>query len=264
MDRPQYVRYFSLEHRTQEQMDPADRDLLQSRGRELATAAAIYGYDLSVGSWTVDQSVCPVFPDTLMMHYLSKYPDGPESLFTALVPRGRGRVRVVSALHRNAATYLPAVKDPRNYALFNELVPVETAKQDSGPQGKWLIFGVCYAEMVGARPNVPDDPGLDVAMLHAPASTFRVDTVAKTRQIQFPDREGSNVYTIWTLTLDKTGRITSAADEDYSTYVARVVKLPDPLSNNVKPDPSEPVGKIMSPNEQPKIKVTNPPETPQR
>jgi len=261
--RPQYVRYFSLEHRSAEQMNPEDRELLQSRSRELSIAAEIFGYDISAGKWTVDQTLCPVFPNTLMVHYLSKSPDGSESLFTALVPRGRGRVRVVPSLHRNAATYLPAAKDPRNYALFNELVPAESAKRDSGPDGKWLILGVCYAEMVGARPNVPDDPGLDIAMVHAPASTFRIDTVAKTRQIQFPDREGSNVYTIWTITLDRAGRITSAVDEDYSTFVAHVVKLQEPVGK-VKPNPPEPTGKLISPTDQPKIKVTNPAEIPQR
>jgi hypothetical protein len=262
VNRPQYVRYFSLEHRSAAQMNPEDRDLLQSRSRELSIAAEIFGYDISAGNWTVDQTICPVFPNTLMLHYLSKYPDGSESLFTALVPRGRGRVRVVPSLHRNAATYLPAVKDPRNYALFNELVPAEMARRDSGPEGKWLILGVCYAEMVGARPNVPDDPGLDIAMVHAPVSTFRVDTVEKTRQIQFPDREGSNVYTIWTIALSKAGRITGATDEDYSTFVAHVVKLQEPVGK-VKPNPPEPTGKIISPTDQPKIKVTNPPEIPQ-
>jgi hypothetical protein len=261
--RQQYVRYFSIEHRAPAQMDAADRDLLQSRSRELAAAAAIFGYDLSAARWIQEQALCPAFPDTLMVHYLTRYPDGSESLFTALVPRDRGRVRVVPSLHRNGTTYLPAAKDPRNYALFNELVPAEIATQDAGPEGNWLVLGVCYAEMVGARPNVPDDPGLDIAMVHAPASTFRVDTVAKTREIQFPDREGPNVYTIWTIMLSHGGRITGATDEDSATYIAHVVKLQEP-AGKIKPDPPEQTGRIVAPTEQPKITITNPPEIPHR
>lgn len=268
---PQRVHYFSLEHRTREEMSQEDRDLLQSHGRGISIGAAIYGYDLTQGNWTIDQAVCPAFPDTLMVHYIAKYGDGTESLFTALVPRGRGRVRVVAALHRNAANYLPAVKDPRNFALFNGLVPAEIAKRDAGADGQWLTLGVCYAEMVGARPNVPDDPGLDVAMLRAPVATFRVDAAAKTRQVQFPDREGQHVFTIWTIALNRSGRVTGAMDEDYATYVARIVKMQEP-AGAAAPNAAEPAGKIVNPTEQPKIigpteqpkiKITNPPETPQ-
>lgn len=259
---PQRVHYFSLEHRTREEMSAEDRDLLQSHGRGISIGAEIYGYDLTQGNWTIDQAICPAFPDTLMVHYIDRYPDGSESLFTALVPRGRGRVRVVPALHRNAANYLPAVKDPGNYALFNGLVPADIAKRDVSPEGKWLILGVCYAEMVGARPNVPDDPGLDIAMLRAPVSTFRVDTVNKTREVQFPDREGQNVFTVWTVTLSRSGHITGAMDEDYATYVARIVKLQEP-TGTMTPNPAAAAGKITTPTEQPKITITNPPEIPQ-
>jgi hypothetical protein len=260
-NRPRYVHYYSLEHRTPAQIDAADRELLRARSHAIANAALIYGYDLSQGNWIWDQSVCPAFPGTVMLHYLNKYPDGTESLFTALVPRGKGRVRVVAALHRNAADYLPAVKDPRHYALFNELVPAAIAKQDASAGGQWLPLGVCYAEMTGGRPNVPDDPSLDVAMIRAPVSTFRIDSVEKTRTIEFPDREAANGYKIWTITLNPNGRLTGAANEDYATFVARAVKEPAPVGK-ITPNPPEPAAKIVTPTSQPQVKVTNPPEIP--
>jgi len=260
-NQPRYVHYLSLEHRTPEQVSSEDHDLLQARSKSIADTAEIYGYDLSQSGWAWDQAICPAFPGTVMVHYLKKYPDGSESLFTALVPRGNGRVRVVPALHRNAADYLPSVKDPHHYSLFNELVPADIAKQDASPEGKWLVLGVCYAEMVGGRPNVPDDPSLDVAMIRAPASTFRVDSVAKTREIQFPDREGQDVLRSGSMTLNEDGRLTSATSEDYATYIAHVVKFAEP-AGTVTPNPPEPAPKIITPTVQPTITVTNPPQIP--
>ena len=262
------VKYFSLEHRKADEMDPADRDLLHARGKEISIAAALYGYDLSDGHWTTDQAICPALPDIMMVHYLSTRPDQSESLFTVLVPRSsrsgsKGRVRIVPALYGNAAPYAPSVGNPRNFALFNELVPADVAAQDASPGGKWLVLGVCYAEMVGSRPNVPDEPDLDIAMVRAPVSTLRMDETTGGQQVQFPDREGVNVYKIWTVSLNRSGRVTGAANEDYATYVAHAVNLDAP-AGQVKPEPPEPSGKIMNPTEPPKVKVTNPPPQPQQ
>ena len=261
------VKYFSLEHRKASEMDPADRDLLQARAKEIFIAAELYGYDLADGRWTTDQAVCPAMPGTMMGQDLSTRADGSESLFTALVPRAlrpalrsgsTDRVRIVPALYRNAAPYAPSVGNPKNFVLFNELVPSEVAAQDAGPGGKWLVLGVCYAEMVGSHPNVPDQPDLDIAMVRAPVSTLRMDETTGGHQVQFSDREGMNVYKIWTVSLDRNGRITGAANEDYATYVAHAVSL-EPPAGQVKPEPSEPAGRIMNPAEPPKVKVTNPP-----
>jgi hypothetical protein len=258
---PPQIHYFSLEHRSADQINAEDRALLNARSRDIANAAAIYGYDLARPGWEWDQAICPAFPGTVMVHYLLKYPDGSESLFTALIPRERGRVRIVPSLHRNAANYLPSVKDPHQYALFNDLVPAGIARRDGSPDGNWLTLGVCYAEMVGGRPNVPNDPGLDVAMIRAPVSTFRVDAEAHTREVQFPDRDGIGVYTIWTLKMNSDGRLISADNEDYATYVARVVKLNEP-AGTLMPNLPEPAGKIVTPTVQPKVTVSNPPEVP--
>jgi hypothetical protein len=253
-----HVKYFSLEHRKADEMDSADRELLRARAKEISIAAALYGYDLSDGRWTTDQAICPALPGTMMVHYLSTRPDQSESLFTALVPEDKGRVRIVPALYGNAAPYAPAVGNPKNFALFNELVPADVAAQDASPGGKWLVLGVCYAEMVGSRPNVPDEPDLDIAMVRAPVSTLRMDETTGGQQVQFPDREGANVFKIWTVSLDRRGRVTGAANEDYATYVAHAVNLDAP-AGQVKPEPPELPSRIMNPTEPPKVKVTNPP-----
>lgn len=87
------------------------------------------------------------------------------------------------------------MKNPRNFALFNYLVSAPIAKKDSDSEGQWLSLGVCYAEVVGGRPNLPDPPSLDVATIKAPLVTYRFDAATKQRQIQFSDRDAAKVYT---------------------------------------------------------------------
>jgi hypothetical protein len=259
---PQRIKYFSLEHRTSDQIDEADRKILQSRKRELTDAAEIYGYDLTSGQWIYDQTLCPAFPDVILLHYLQKFPDGTESLFTALVPRSGGRIRIVPALYRNASPYQPAVKNPVNFALFNQLVPADAAKKDAAPGGSWLSLGVCYAEMVGGRPNVPDQPDLDVATIRAPVAAIRLDAKTGESQVQFSDRDAQKVYTIWTISFNDKGRVIAAINEDYATYVAHIVQPPAPAGTQM-PVATEPPSKITPPLPEPPAKITPTPPGPQ-
>lgn len=245
------VKYFSLEHRAPDAMDSADRDLLFARQKELISEAQFYGYDITIGHWTYDQAICQQLPNTLMLHYLNKFPDGSESLFTALVPRNAGRIRIVPVLYRNASPFSPAVKNPRNFAIFNSLVPADIARKDAGLEGKWLTLGVCYAEVVGGRPNVPNEPSLDIATIKAPLATYRIDAATKQRQVQFSDRDAAKIFKIWTISFNENGRVTAAISEDYETYVARIVQPPPPPGTTAPPPP-------------PPSSVTSPPPAPYR
>jgi hypothetical protein len=257
---PPEIKYFSLEHRAPDAMDTADRDLLRTRQKELIGEAQFYGYDITTGDWTYDQAVCPQLPNTVLLHYLKKFPDGSESLFTALVPRDAGRIRIVPVLYRNASPFTPAVKNPQNFDIFNMLVPLEIARKDSSLDGKWLSLGVCYAEVVGGRPNVHNEPSLDAATIKAPLATFRIDTTTRQRQVQFSDRDAAKVYTIWTISLNEKGRVTAAANEDYATYVARIVQPAQPTSTTT---PLPPPSSVTPPPPQPAANVTNRPAVPQ-
>jgi hypothetical protein len=230
---PRQIRYFSLEHRSADTMAISDRDLLHTRKRELINEAQFYGYDITSGGWTYDQAICPQLPNVLLLHYLNKFPDGSESLFTALVPSHGNRVRIVPVLYRNAVPYTPAVRNPRNFAIFNALVPPDIAKKESGPDGKWLSLGVCYAEIVGGRPNVPNVPSLDTATIRAPIPTIQIDA-GKLRRIEFSDRDSSNAFKVWTISLNGNGQLIAATNDDYPTYVASTVQ------------PITPTGKISS------------------
>ena len=252
-EHPQQIKYFSLEHRAPDAMNSADRELLRTRQKELISETQFYGYDLTNGNWVYDQAVCPQLPETLLLHYLNKFPDGSESHFTALIPRDAGRVRIVPVLYHNASPYIPAVRNPRNFVIFNALVPADTAKKDSEPEGKWLSLGACYAEVVGGRPNVPDEPGLDVATIKAPLATYRFDTVTKQKQVLFSDRDAAKIFKIWTISLDENGRVTGAINEDYATYVAHIVQPPAPLATTV---PAPPPSEVTPPAPEPPAKIT--------
>ena len=256
------IKYFSLEHRTPAEMENADSDLLQARHKELALAAEIYGYDITAGTWVYEQAICPQFPDTILLHYLDKFPDGSESLFTALVPRNAGRVSIVPVLYRNVVPYHSAVKNNRNFAIFNAMVSSATARKDSNLEGKWLSLGVCYAEVVGGRPNVPDDPSLDSATIKAPVATYRLDAATGQSQIQFSDREAANVFKIWTISLNQNGQVTAAENEDYATYVANIVQPPAPAVTTA-PNPPAPSSRITPAPSEPPQTITPQPPAPQ-
>jgi hypothetical protein len=253
------IKYFSLEHRTPEQMSDEDRRLVDSRKKELVSEAEFFGYDINTPGWTYEQAICPQLPNTVLLHYLYKFPDDTQSQFTALIPREAGRVRIVPVLYRNSLPYSPAVKNPRNFTIFNSLVPADVAQKDVDPEGNWLSLGVCYAEMVGSRPNVPDEPSLDTATIKAPVATYRYDSTTKQRQVQFSDRDSPKIFKIWTISLSEQGRVTGAENEDYDTYVARIVQAPEPKGTITPP----PVREIPEPAQPPSTVTPAPPASQQ-
>ena len=124
-----------LQHIAADAMSAADRAAVESHQGELAETAKIYGYNFEAENWSYEQTVCPPMPENILLHYRQIFPDGTESLFTALIPRGAGRVHVVPVLYHNATPFVPAPRNPNNYVLFDEEVPEEIAKQDAGANG---------------------------------------------------------------------------------------------------------------------------------
>ena len=237
--------YFSLEHRAPERMHADDSELLRAKQSEVATASQFYGYDLSIPGWSYEQVVCPQLPDYLMLHYMNLLPNGAESIFTALVPRNDGRVRIVPAFYRNATPFHPAVKNSRNYAMFNELVPADIAKDAVQPGGAWLSLAVCYAEMVGGRPLVLQQPGRDIATILLPQPTLYISAPADTRQIRFNDRYGDQQqYTTWTLSLNGHGRLVEADNEWHTLQASHISVPPIPASTVIQPPPA-PASKLV-------------------
>src|SRR5580692_578045 len=99
---PANSQYLQLDHIPSSRIEPADLSVIRAKQREIAVEAAFFGYNLSASEWDYDEATCPAMPDQLLLHYRRSFSGGAQSLFTAIVPRGAGRVWVVPVLYRNA------------------------------------------------------------------------------------------------------------------------------------------------------------------
>jgi hypothetical protein len=208
-------------HLAQDAMSASDAATLQAHQSDLVQAARIYGYNLAEGNWAYEQTLCGAMPGTILLHYLQMFPDGTSSLFTALVPRQSGRVHIVPVLHRNAAPFVPPAKNPRNYALFNELVSSEIASKAVAPGGNGLELSVCYAELVGGRTNVPQGSGIRVPIAGAPLATISANPKDNVVRVTFASQQGDSTYRVWSVTFSKTGRVIGADSEDHTVFAPK-------------------------------------------
>ncbi len=243
------LQYFVLEHRSPDQIEPADGDLLKKRKNDIRTEAEFYGYDLSASGWAYEQSVCALIPDYVMLRYSNKDAAGADSLFTVLVPRNGGRILIVPVLSHGATRFKPAPIDPRNYQIFSQIVPPDVAKANSGPDGKWLSLSVCYAEMTGARPQVPNHPSLDVHMIKAPPPTLRISISGQEHEVRFVDPISPTDYRLWDINYNGAGRITSVTDDQHGFGEPVVRTIPEPAPKQVA-QPSAPPTKKIPPSQQ--------------
>src|SRR6185437_1008918 len=159
----------------------ADRAIVASRKANIKQSAEIYGYDLEVGNWTPTEVGCAALPDVILLHYVRVFPDGAQSRFTAVVPRATGRVRIVPVLYHGATPFVPAAANPRNYALFNQLV-----QQTGSDVHSRLKLSGCYAELTG------DDSGplpeRTPAIAGAPGPTLHLEPKSKTSSVTLASR----------------------------------------------------------------------------
>jgi hypothetical protein len=241
------ITYFSLEHRTPDQIEASDAELLKKRHRDVLAEAEFYGYDMSSGSWNYEQSVCPLMPDYVMLRYSSKNGGDADSIFMILVPRTGGRILTVPVLNKGATRFRPAPVDPRNFQIFTQVIPADIAKLNSGSEGKWLTLSVCYAEMTGARPQVPNKPQLDLRMIKAPQPTLRIFIDGKAHEVRFVDPVSQTDYRLWDIVYNEAGRVTSVNDDQHA------------FGEVVISHPTEPVPKQMPAPPATTPKYTNPP-----
>ena len=221
-------------------VSPADVAAIHAHEAALAEAATIFGYNLEAGNWLWEQTLCPAMPGGIMLHYFQRFPDGTESLFTALVPRGTGRVRIVPILHRNKTPYLPAPTNPRNYAVFNEAVPPDIAARAIDPDGNALQLSTCYAEMTGGGENIPQDWGAMLTVNGPLLNIAHTERLENAIRVSFPDRESPHAYQFWIISFSRYGRITSVQTEDHTVYMAKSVPAGPPASTGTAV-PAQPV-----------------------
>jgi hypothetical protein len=163
------VRVEKLEFRAPEQMTAADRDLAEANQGEIARRAGLQGFDLERGAgWGYEQAVCPVFPQHLILEYSRDNGRGDVTLFSAVIPRGEGHVRVIPVRRRGYSLWTPASSNAITLNDFNHMV----VEGHEGLSPDWLTLGLCYAALAGGHVRaalVAQTPAEEVYPLLTPA-----------------------------------------------------------------------------------------------
>lgn len=246
--------YLELQHTPADQLDSADRSLLRAKHSAISAEAAFFGYDLSAHEWSSDAATCPALPGQLLVHYRRAFPNGAESLFTAIVPRGAGRIWVVPILYRNATPFRSATGSERSIAVFNRVVPAAFAAKAVQADGPWLAYALCYADIVYGNANLLSRAGTEMGLAHAPLPLLRISEATTARSIVFTDRNAPGEYLVWTLTLNDKGRLVAASAQQLSDYVAKVRNGAEPAEKPM-PEGKEPPVKTLPPPQEPTVKT---------
>lgn len=234
--------WISLEQHSGSEMSAADAARVHAQRRAIAEEATFFGYDLSLHGWQYTEAACPDMPGVLILHYRRTARSGGESLFTAVVPGGSGRVQVVPVLYRSATPFQSAVGSERSLAVFNRAVDSSLAKKDLQSGGSWLQLGLCYAEIVGAEPRVPRETDANPALLRAPSPTLLISEVNQTASVTFTDRDAPHRYSVWSVNFDSHGHVVAATSTSLADYVAQVVNGQTPRE---KPLPAQQEPKVI-------------------
>ncbi|HEX5236834.1 MAG TPA: hypothetical protein VFW25_16055 [Silvibacterium sp.] len=236
-----------LQHLPANSMNAADQAALERDHKELMEAAEIYGYNLAAGNWTYRQTLCAAMPDTVLLHFWRQFPDGSESLFTALMPRDTGRVRIVPVLYRNTTPFVPAPRNPRNYALFNALVSTSVTNRGAVSNKEWIELSACYAEMTGATIDLPLQSRKEIGIAGAPSPTIHANEQDKAARVTLATREGESSYRVWSVSFDRNARVTAVVTED-RTVQAEANPTIQPVSPaGVSPPSPKPSRETASP-----------------
>lgn len=245
-------------------MSAGDHAVVTARMTEITESAKIYGYDLGAGNWTLTQARCAVLPEVILLHYSRTFPDGAQSRFTAVVPRAAARVRIVPVLYHGATPFVPAEANPRNYALFNQLV-----QQNGGDAHGRLQLSGCYAELTGGDSGPL--PERTPAIAGAPGPTLHLEPKSKTSSVTLASRSTLDRYQVWSVSFDSKGHVTKAAAEIQPAHSGGTTPMAAPEEQaqarpaakgpevepgwKYIPEPPDPPSKLVPPAPQPPEKM---------
>jgi hypothetical protein len=140
-----------LEYRSPDAMTAADRDLVAANESEIARRADMQGFRLDEepgqGSWGYEQAVCPAFPDHLILEYSRSNGKSDVSLFSVVIPRGEGHVRVIPARRRGYSLWTPSSTNTLTLNDFNHMVK----ESSGGLDPDWLTIGLCYVALASGH-----------------------------------------------------------------------------------------------------------------
>jgi type IV secretory pathway VirJ component len=126
-------------------------------------------------------------------------------------------------------------------SVFNHAVPADLAKQAVEPDGHWLTLAMCFAEIAGAEPRVPQNPEVETALLSAPPPTLQTSQAHGAMEIQFTGRDAPRQYTVWSITVNGAGRALAAEAHIYPERIyAENASAAQPPSLPITAEPVQP------------------------
>jgi hypothetical protein len=205
------------------QMGKEDAALLSSRQPAIVKAAEFNGYDLSSGTWIENQMLCPAAPNHLIMHYLKLGQDGGVSLFTAIVPRNQGQIRIIPVLYHSVQAFRDFGTSPAQRLLINQVIPRNDPSGQPISETDWSTLAFCYAALVGAEPNPVTGSFSDAG---PPMLTMSAD--GKMREMKFGMIGSARLYEDWTIQFDRRSRLKSIQFK--ARPLAAMQTVPDSVS----------------------------------
>lgn len=136
-------------------MSPEARQLAAEEHAAIAARAALEGFDLERGRWSLEQIACPAFPGHLLLLFTGSRDGRGAWVFSASIPRrGGGRLRILPIQRGGLSLYPAAGANQRSISVFNHMREEEGAERSPD----WLGSALCYAALAGARPRVAAEP----------------------------------------------------------------------------------------------------------
>jgi hypothetical protein len=214
-----------VEFRTPAQMSLEDRNLAEANYGEIARRARLQGFDLErsgqgEASWGYEQAVCPVFPGHLILEYSRSNGQGDVTLFSVVIPRGEGHVRVIPVRRRSYSLFTPASSNALTINDFNHMV----AEGHQGLNPDWLTLGLCYAALAGGHVRaalVAQSPADEVYPLSPPAML----TLEKNggAEVRLADSTPKIKAMNWTLSFATDGRLLKVKHADSKEVTEKAV-----------------------------------------
>lgn len=137
-------------------MNSQDSKLLALETPKIREAANIYNFNLSAGEWSVAQAACPFAPGHLILQFDSKEGDEAGSMFTAVVSRAGGSVRIIPILHHGVHNSWTFGKEPQERAFVDQVIRPDRTSGRSLSHADAANLAKCYAVLVGDQ-VVPAD-----------------------------------------------------------------------------------------------------------
>ncbi len=208
------------------EMSERDRGLVLVNENEIARRAELQGlrFDPSEsgqGRWEYEQAVCPAFPDHVILAYSRVNDAGDVSLFSAILPRVEGHVRVIPARRRSYSMWTPVSTNSLTLNDFNHMV----RETPEGLDADWLTLGLCYSALTGGhvRAALQAKSAAEEKFPLSPPATLVVSGKGDA-EVRFSDTTDEVRHMTWVMSFSKNGKLLKVRHGNSRELTERAVK----------------------------------------